>query len=259
MKGLLAEAAALFVVPAATTAPTRPAAAEDGRHPVRLEWQPPVLADGSPTAAVESPIGSGGPDLDASRPDRGGAAASIGAVVIGGGSDALALGAALAGELRLRQRARTALLLIWDPAREAPVPLPGWPAARRLAGELGDDADVAARGRLVAVRLPAEASAAAGAAQRLTRSAGVPTVLVLGGARSSDFDVLLAERDLLVVLQGDDLPPSLARLAADELRDLNPHVLVERPIGGGMRRVLALAGLTRARRLRVAIDELLPC
>lgn len=256
MSGLLANAAALFVVPASTTAPICHPAPASAVEADALAWQPPVAREWPSTWAPDMPAGGDAADVS---PADSRVTEPAGAVVIGGGSDALVLGAALAGELRRRERARAALLLVWDPDGGKATPLPACPAARRLAAVLGDDADVAARGQLAELRLPVEASAAAEAAQRLTRRVDVPTVLVLCGPRSPNFDALLTERDLLVVLQPDGLPASLAGLAADELRALNRRVLVEGPIGGVGRRLAALCGLGRARRLGGRLEALVPC
>ena len=188
-------------------------------------------------------------------PSSGRGDTEIDAAVIAPGSDAVTFGSALAGELRARSRSRTALLLVWDPAAATPPATPAWRAARRLAAALSGSHDVAARGRLVRLQLPHDATAAAAAATRLTGSARVPTVVVLGGPRSAAFDGLLSSLDLLVVLRSAECPSSLTDLAVAQLRQVNDRIEVERPIVGSARRALAACGLGRARSLGARLRE----
>ena len=252
MRRGLGAIAALFVTPPAGPATAGVAAAADtavGQVPCteapQTEWRPPVDAQDPATsgpgfAETDGAVAAAA-DWRAATPDS--------AVVLGAGADAAALAAAVAGELRARGGARTALLLVWDPSGTPAAPIPAWPAARGLAAKLGPSHEVAARGRLVRVQLPPDPETAAAAAARLTAAARVPSVLALRGPRSSAFDGLLRTRDLLVLLESADLPHALSGLAALELRELNQRVLVERPLGGSVRRLLSSSGLGRWRAL----------
>lgn len=260
MSDRLAQLAALFIAP--PTSATRIAAGDAAERPYGppvIEWRPPVDVPRSPasppavpvtpsTGAMHERSEGAAPAPPAQRPDRT-------AAVMGVGPDTLGLAAGLAGELRVRSGARTALLLAWSPARPAPAPLPAWPATRRLAAGFAPSHQVAARGRLVLLQLPGEPEAAASVAAELSAAAGVPTVLALCGPRSPAFDGLLRSRDVIIVSEAADLPGGLAELAARELRRLNRHVLVESGHGGGARRLLACVGLGRARSLGARLDS----
>lgn len=255
MNARFAGLAALFLVPEsgvreATKAEPEPAAAS------ALRWHPPVADSWPPATAAGTAPDHGGRAVE-SRPSARGRPEGAHAAVVGIGAEAVAVGAALAGELRCRNRARVALLLVFDPVRETPAPLPAWPSTRALGASLGEGHAGAPRGRLVVVQLPSEPRAAVAAADRLAREAEVPTVLVVGGPRASAFDDLLARRDVLVVVESDGLAGSLAELATAELSHLNPHVVAQRPIGGIPRRLLARLGLGRARSLGARLDAAL--
>ena len=289
MSGLFAHLAGLFVSPAVGAAPAQ-RIAEDGatrRQPLvgreaeagpvpllegeaepgpatPIAWAPPV-ADGSlPAPATHVFAGDRSPGAPAGeRPTRDtprtvvGRRPPVGAALLGGGADAVAAGAALAGELRARGGRRAALVLVWDPMRQAPDPMPAWPAARNLATTLGAGHVVAARGCIVQVQLPREPEAAAAVAERLSAEKGLATVLVVAGPRTAALDDLLSARDVLVVLDSAGLSGRVAELATAELRRLNARVLVEAPIGGGLRKWAAVAGLGRSRRLGARIEEIL--
>jgi hypothetical protein len=266
MSGPLARIAGLFVAPAATVAsvPRIEAARGGGRvytAPV-AGWQPPAEGHGPSASAADA----SGSDTDGSDRvstwDTGAVSddrpSVIHAAVFGAGTDAVALGAALAGELRARVRGRAAVLMVWDPSRESPAPMPAWPGARTVAAALSAGAPAVARGRLVQVELPHDPVVAAAVAARLAGRGGVPTVMVLAGPRPPAFDDLLTSRDVLVVMEGSGAPAALTALAAVELRRLNPRVRVEAPIAGAGRRLLALAGLARARHFGPSIDAAMP-
>ncbi len=176
--------------------------------------------------------------------------------------DAPALGAGLALALARRVRAQAALVCLWSPA----PPVAGWrapalPAAGRLASALrlrGHEAHAA--GRLVVVRLAAEAEEAAAEAWRAcaaVASAGAPTVLVLGAPRAAAFDELLASQDLVVAAVPAGSDPALAQLAVAGLE----HGLVLEIPPGRPARSLAGAGLmlpSTRRALAVPVAAL-PC
>jgi hypothetical protein len=266
---LLSQVAALFVAPEAEATPVAPVAGDpkarlaplvageaDARRVPVVVWEPPSGSRWLPASSAAGPAEDG---ATRDEPDAvSGRQPPVDAAVLAAGTDAMAVGAALAGELRARGRHRTALVLVWDPRREAPNPTPAWPCARNLAAELAVDQVVAPRGRIVLVQLPHEPEAAAIAASRLSREASVPTVMVVAGPRTSVLNELLSTCDVLVVLESAGLPGYVAELATAELRLLNPRVLVERPLGGAARRLLAHAGVSRARRLRARMEELLP-
>lgn len=247
-----ARVAALFIVP--HTEETEEGKPANGPAPAAppLQWYPPVAGAWHATTAAGTADHHEGPAVDArSSAERTGV---VHAAVLGAGAEAVALGAALAGELRFRNRALAALLLVFDPVRQPPTPLPAWPGARTVCASLGESDAGAPRGRLVGVQLPSEPLAAVAAADRLARDVRVPTVLVLGGARASAFDDLLSRRDVLVVVESDGVAGSLAELATAELSRLNPHVVVQRPIAGTFWRLLARSGLGRARFLGARLD-----
>ena len=255
MSGLLTRVGALFLAPdhdaVSLARPSTVGEATEG--PPGVRWQPPVEAEWRPASPADAPADG---QAIADGPHRFGQGREpVDAVVLGAGADALALAAALAGELRVRRRARAALLLVWDAMSDTPAPMPASRGARNLASSLGERHDVVARGRLVQLQLPHEPSAAVAAADRLARTVDVPTVLVLAGPRASAFDDLLAGGELVVVLESESLPAPVAVMAAAQLRCLNRRVVVERPIGGVGRRLLALSGLARARFLGSRLDD----
>lgn len=257
MSRLLAQVARLFVVPDAPAA--RAQVAGEGRAGLTplVAWQPPGGSESPPAPALVQTVEDGATRRE---PDRAvGLRQPAAAAVIGSGADAVVMGAALAAELRARGRYRSAVVLLWDPQRDGQHPLPAWPGPRRLAETLAGCDPVAPRGRIVQVQLSHDAEPAAAAAVSLVRTVDVPTVVVVAGPRTSVFDQLLATRDVLVVLESAGLASYIAELATAELRRLNPRVLVEVPIGGGGRRVLARAGVSRARGLGSRIEESLAC
>lgn len=253
MSRWFAQVAALFVAPAIDAPTAKPPLGESEPPAHPTQWQPPVEATWDQPSEVGIPADDEGPAETRSTAVR--PPGPVDAAVVGAGPDAVTLGATLAAELRCRNRARAALLLIWDPGGAAPAPMPAWAGARGLAATLGESHVCAARGRLVALQLPHEPLAAAATADSLAGDARVPAVLVLGGPRASAFHDLLGRLDILVVLEADGSPGSLTELAAAELRRLNPHVVVQSPLGGVGRRLLALSGLGRARSLGARLDE----
>ena len=69
-----------------------------------------------------------------------------------------------------------------------------------------------------------------------------PLVTALGGPRPAELDGLVAEHDLAVVAADPESP--LARAALACLGDLQIAASARAPLGRGMSRALALAGLT---------------
>lgn len=144
-----------------------------------------------------------------------------GVAVLCSGADAPALGAALALAVLRAQGAPCVVVGVWTgpAAVRAGWRAPPLPAARRLATNLAVRGhDACAAGRLAVVRLPGDGEEAAAAALRAMSAAGrAPTVLALGGPRSSAFDALLELQDLVVVALRDGADPSLGRLAVASL------------------------------------------
>lgn len=234
MSGLLGQAIGLFVDPPAARAGEAPSA-----------WAPPVPnATVMPAAATEPTSGP-----EPARP------ASLGApvAVVGSSADAVILAAALANELRLRCRSRTALLLVWCPLTTDASATPARPSARRLAARLSaGDRPAVPRGHLVRVGLPMEPAAAAADASRLL-AGETPAVLVLAGPRAAAFDSALGSASLVVVAADPEAPPTLSTLAAEQLKAVNPEVLVVPALGGAVARIVANAGLGRLRRVGGAL------
>jgi hypothetical protein len=173
------------------------------------------------------------------------------ALVLGRPADAISLAAALAGELRARERAGTALLVTWpgEPQRPAPATRP----ARRLAAHL-DARGVGAipRGRLAWLALSDTSVGAAAAVLRAEAAVDVPSVAAITGPRCDALDALLEERDLVVVVLPRDADPALAELALAGLAACRAPVVVCAPLEGATYRLLALAGLGRWREAPVA-------
>jgi hypothetical protein len=210
-------------------------------------WRPPVA--GAPLAA---PSGRGGwqppvaGDWIVAPPDAV-AAAVASAAVLGRPGEVEPIAAALALALRRETRARAAAVaVVGAMAPGAGAETSSGTAARRL-GAHGLEARV--RGRLAWVRLDPEDPQLVSAARRLTLVAA-PAVLAITAPRTAAIDEALAESDLLVIVTADPDGP-LARLAAAGL-DGVPLVTV-RPLGRGLSRSLARAGVRAPRPLRALL------
>jgi hypothetical protein len=157
-------------------------------------------------------------------------------------ADAPALGAALGLALVRAGSVPVCAVCVGSPAAaRAGWRAPPMLAAARLAATLrARGHDATASGRLVVVRLSADAEEAASQALRAGAAAGAaPTVVVLAGARAAAFDELLAMQDLVVVAVARETDPSLAELASAGLeRALTCAVPPADPA-----RALAAAGL----------------
>lgn len=168
------------------------------------------------------------------------------AVVLGRPADALALAAALAGEMRARERAAAALLVTWP--GEPPRPAPAYRAAHRLATRLGSRGlEAVARGRLAWLALPGPSVAAAAACVRAEAATDGPTVVTVTGPRCDALDALLDECDLVLVALPPDADPALAELALAGLANCLAPVVACPPLSGASARLLALAGRGRMR------------
>jgi hypothetical protein len=135
-----------------------------------------------------------------------------------------------------------ALLASWRTRRAAGPSLPAVPAARRLAGALGERGLAAeASARLVVVRLPDDGVEAVDALRRADAVAGATArVVALGGARGDAWDGVLLSRDE-VVLHGADA--DLVGLAAQRLGELGANVRALPRLPPLALRVLASAGV----------------
>jgi hypothetical protein len=134
--------------------------------------------------------------------------------------------AALALALMAARRERCAVVCRWEPREVAPRAGAAAPAARRLAERLARrGTQAAARGRLVAVALPAAPDAARAEAERVLAAVEeTPVVLLMAGPRPEALDPLLATLDRLVVVTPSDAPPGLEGLALDEAAALGRSV-----------------------------------
>lgn len=235
MSGLLGQAIGLFVHPP-------PARTEEPSA-----WAPPVPSGSITPAALTEPPAVPEPGTLASR--------GAPVVVVGSSVGAVTLASALANELRLRGGRRCALLLVWGPLTTGAPAAPARPSARRLATRLSfGDRPAVPRGHLVRVELPMEPVAAAAEASRLL-GGEAPAVLVIAGPRSAAFDPALGSASLVVVAEEAEAPPSLSALAAEQLRSLNPEVLIVPTLGGAVARTFANAGLGRLRRAGAALER----
>lgn len=204
-------------------------------------------------------------EVDASRwvpPGEAPAPALV--VVLAAGGCAAAAGAAIGLALADAHDAGTAVVCSWAPDDDvpeadpgtAPAPVLATPAARRLArGLQGRELAAVARGRLVALRLPAGAADAARAAGRAA-AVGSPVVLVVAGPRPPAFDALVGEAGRVVVATPPGAPEALVELAlADAARAgrATGHLVV----ASSLARALAPAGVVLPPAVRRAAAEVL--
>jgi hypothetical protein len=194
--------------------------------------------------------------LSLARPPAAGELALSRVAVLGPPSAVPALAAAAALTCRARARVPSALVALWHPPSDSDgLPGPGGgpvlPGAAALASRLSRrDLPVAARGRLVWLRLPGDDDAAVSLLRRAEAAAGdLPSVLAVARPRDATVDAVLAERELLVLAAGDDSP--LAAAALSDAAELRVPVRVCRPLPPGALRLAALAGL-RGPRLELA-------
>ena len=165
-------------------------------------------------------------------------------VVVGAAAEVVAAAAAVALALRERDGSPTALVAAWrgDPPAAG---LATRAAARLLARVGADDCPTHARGRLAWLSLPDDPVAAAGAVRRASALVAGPFVTALAGARPPELETLVAEHDLAVVVAEPETALACAALAALGARGV-PAVAVP-PLGRGLARTLALAGVTGPR------------
>jgi hypothetical protein len=113
-------------------------------------------------------------------------------------------------------------------------------------------------GRLAVVTLPElEPEAVVQAGRAAAAAGGVPTVLVLGRARGSGFDDVLAGQDLVIVATREASNAPVARLALEGLRGAHRPAVVWEMSGAPVARLLASAGIALARSLRVSVAQAL--
>jgi hypothetical protein len=173
------------------------------------------------------------------------------AAVLGRPGEVEPIAAALALALRRETRARAAAVAVVGPmpiaAGEASS---AGAAARRLGARLeAHGLEARVRGRLAWVRLDPEDPQLVPVARRVTLLAA-PAVLAISAPRTAAIDETLAEQDLLVIVTADAEGP-LARLAAAGLDGV--AVLSVRPLGRGLSRSLARAGVRAPRPLRALL------
>ena len=178
--------------------------------------------------------------------ERAGAAAlppAARVVVLGAAEEAVPLAAALA----LSPRAGApALVAVWGGADERACRDVASRGAARLAARLAAHGLPAhARGRLAWLALPGDPGAAAAAVRRASAIVEGPLVSALAGARPVELDALVAEHDVAIVAADPDSP--LARAALARLAEAGVPASARPPLARGVRRTLALAGLTAPR------------
>jgi hypothetical protein len=151
-------------------------------------------------------------------------------------------------------RLRMGCVVVWDQRDQSPggggsspesaIPTGiAAPAARKLAERLaGEGLALHLRGRLVWATLPDEPVQAAAAWQRVAACAPAPTVLAAVGPRTPELDRMLAEHDLVLLVEPAAADPVLLELAVASLEELGPSAAVVNPVGL-LTRLGALAGL----------------
>jgi len=178
------------------------------------------------------------------------------AAVVGAGSDATALGAALAIVLARHHGSSAALLCL------AGTGLPAWrapaaPAARRMSAALrARELPAQASGRLAIVGLSADPPEGAVDARRALAAAGAGSaaVLVLAGTRDPAFDRVLGHVDLAVAAVSEAAPDSLGALAVAGLAAAAPRAVGVPVSSAGLGRALASAGITVLPALRRSLE-----
>ena len=167
---------------------------------------------------------------------------------------------AIAAGLALARRRSTALVCVAAPATPAAAPLrlPARAGAARLAASLAARGLPAeARGRIALVHLPGDAAEASTAAARAFAAAGAqPTVLAVA-QRTEDVDVLLADRDAILVVLGSGTEATLAGLALAGARRITASAAALTLALDPVQRALAVAGCWSPPTIRHAIDGLL--
>jgi hypothetical protein len=176
------------------------------------------------------------------RPEAATLRPAVRAVVLGTAADAAPLAAALALSLHA-----PAAVAVWEPgARDELARAAASRAASRLAARLSaHDLAATARGRLAWLALPAEPAAAVAAVRRASAIVEGPLVTALTGARPPALEDLVAEHDLAIVAAAPG--SSLARAALAGLADRGVAGTACAPLGRGLPRRLALAGLAGPR------------
>jgi hypothetical protein len=161
------------------------------------------------------------------------------AAVLGRPDDAVPVAAALANDLRARERAGAALVGVW-PAESLRAGL-ATRAATRLAERLAARGlPAVARGRLA--WLPLVESPVAFA--RAAAAVDMPAVVAITSPRSATTDAVLEEQHRIVVVTPPDTDAALADLAVDGLAHLAAAVTARPPLEAAVR-MLALAGWGR--------------
>lgn len=173
--------------------------------------------------------------------------------VLGHPSEAIAVAAALAGELRAREHAPAALLAVW-PGERVTGALAG-AGARRLAARLeGRELTVIARGRLAWLALDSAAPAAARSLSRAEAATDGPSVLAVCGPRCPTIDALLVERDLVLLVTAPGAAPALSEIALADLAGCRAPVLACPPVRLIASRLLALGGRGRLRDVPLLLE-----
>jgi hypothetical protein len=165
------------------------------------------------------------------------------AVVLGASEAAVPLAAALALSLR---SGTPALVALWGAVEERMRRDAASRGAARLASRLSaHDLPARACGRLAWLALPAEPGPAAAAVRRASAIVEGPVVTALAGARPAELEALVAEHDLAIVAADPASP--LARAALARLAEAGIPGSACAPLGRGIPRTLALAGLAGPR------------
>jgi ribonuclease E len=132
-------------------------------------------------------------------------------------------------------------------AADAPSGAPALPGAAALCARLARRGlPVSARGRLVWLLLPPDDESAVPVLRHAEAAAAdAPAVLAVGRPRDETVDVLLAERELVVVAAAPDSP--LGRAAAADTAPLRVPIHATGRLPHGLARLAALAGLRAPR------------
>jgi hypothetical protein len=159
-----------------------------------------------------------------------------------GPSDCLAAEAAhLALSALSGSGAHCALVATWG-ATGSQLSLPSAPrAASAGAAMRARGIPATTSGRLVRLDLPHEPGDARSALSRAAAVLDGPAVLAVGRGRTDEVDRILAEQDVIVVLEARSTEKAARELALESLRALGPPVVTRTPAGRA-RRLLASSG-----------------
>jgi hypothetical protein len=165
--------------------------------------------------------------------------------------------AALAAGIALARGASAALVCIQAPVAASSPRAPARTGASRVAASLVARGLVAeARGRLAIVALPDDPAELSRAAARALAAAGALSSVLAVAQRGDDVDVLLRERDAILVALAPAAEPTLAGLALAGATELVPRAVAISLALDPLQRSLAVAGCWSPRTIREAVQGL---